>query len=388
MIDNLAHESSRRQDIPGITLAVVDHGQVVYSHAFGRSDVENDVAATSASEIRTASIAKPMTALAAMVLASTGKLDLDAPVQQYCPAFPFKTSPDGKPWVVTTRELLSHRAGVRWYHDDVELRNVKHYANLSEAVRHFGDDPLLFAPGEKMQYSSYGFVVIGCAIEGASRSTFIEYMQQAVFGPAGMAATFPDDPAKIIPHRSRGYEKAKEGTLENAPLFDPSDRLPGGGWLSTSEDLARFAAAVMAGKVVALPVLEEMWKPLTVQDDEWLWTGLGCCPARRASRHRTQRRTGRQQHMPEDGSRASTRHRDHDECRRGCTRRFGQLDPGALPGRSRFRRELAALSIILAHDLVVDFAVAFLLAICASAWTHQINPRLSVARLDSSHTVE
>jgi CubicO group peptidase (beta-lactamase class C family) len=267
MIDNLAHESSRRQDIPGITLAVVDHGQVVYSHAFGRSDVENDVAATSASEIRTASIAKPMTALAAMVLASTGKLDLDAPVQQYCPAFPFKTSPDGKPWVVTTRELLSHRAGVRWYHDDVELRNVKHYANLSEAVRHFGDDPLLFAPGEKMQYSSYGFVVIGCAIEGASRSTFIEYMQQAVFGPAGMAATFPDDPAKIIPHRSRGYEKAKEGTLENAPLFDPSDRLPGGGWLSTSEDLARFAAAVMAGKVVALPVLEEMWKPLTVQDD-------------------------------------------------------------------------------------------------------------------------
>ena len=147
-----------------------------------------------------------------------------------------------------------------WYRDDVELRNVKHYANLSEAVRHFGDDPLLFAPGEKMQYSSYGFVVVGCAIEGASGSTFIEYMQQAVFGPAGMAATFPDDPAKIIPHRSRGYEKAKEGTLENAPLFDPSDRLPGGGWLSTSEDLARFAAAVMAGKVVALPVLEEMWK--------------------------------------------------------------------------------------------------------------------------------
>jgi len=281
-IDTLAQESLRGQNIPGITLAVVDRGRIVYSRAFGHSDVENSVAAITASEIRTASIAKPMTAMAAMMLAGTGKLDLDAPVQQYCPAFPAKTSPDGKPWVVTTRELMSHRAGVRWYRDDIELRNVKHYTTLSDAVHHFGDDPLLFAPGEKMQYSSYGFVVVGCAIEGASHSTFSDYMQQAVFGPSGMAATFPDDPTKIIPHRSRGYEKTKEGTLENAPLFDPSDRLPGGGWLSTSDDLARFAATVMAGKLVALPVLEEMWKPLTVQDDGSGY-GLGWAVAKLAA---------------------------------------------------------------------------------------------------------
>lgn len=69
--------------------------------------------------------------------------------------------------------------------------------------------------------------------------------------------------------------------MENAPLFDPSDRLPGGGWLSTSDDLARFAAAVMAGKLVALPDLEEMWKPLTVQDDGSGY-GLGWAVARLA----------------------------------------------------------------------------------------------------------
>ncbi len=266
-IDSLAQETLSRQGIPAATLAVIDHGTIIYSRAFGRSDVENNVAAVPESEIRTASIAKPMTAMAAMELARAGTLDLDAPVQKYCPAFPAKTSPDGKPWVVTTRELLSHRAGVRWYRDDVELRNVTHFATLSDAVRHFGDDPLLFVPGEKMQYSSYGFVVVGCAIEGASRSTFTGYMQQAVFAPSGMTATVPDDPAKIIPHRSRGYEKTKAGALENAPFFDPSDRLPGGGWLSTSADLARFAGAVMAAKLVPLSDLEIMWKPLTVQDD-------------------------------------------------------------------------------------------------------------------------
>lgn len=266
-IDTLAQDTLHRQDIPAMTLAVIDHGQIVYSRAFGRSDVENDVAATPASEIRTASIAKPMTAMAAMELVRAGKLNLDAPVQQYCPAFPAKSSPDGKPWVVTTRELLSHRAGVRWYRDDVETKNAKHYSTLSDAVRHFGDDPLLFAPGEKMQYSSYGFVVVGCAIEGASHSTFTGYMQQAVFTPAGMTATLPDDPIKLIPHRSRGYEKTKAGALENAPFFDPSDRLPGGGWLSTSDDLAHFAATVMDGKLVPASDLEEMWKPLTVADD-------------------------------------------------------------------------------------------------------------------------
>jgi len=55
--------------------------------------------------------------------------------------------------------------------------------------------------------------------------------------------------------------RQKDGALENAPFFDPSDRLPGGGWLSTSEDLARFAAAVMSGKLVNPHDLEQMWNP-------------------------------------------------------------------------------------------------------------------------------
>jgi CubicO group peptidase (beta-lactamase class C family) len=266
-IDALAINALNAQNLPGVTLAVVQDGRIVYSSAFGFSDLENKVKASRESEIRTASIAKPMTAIAALELARAGKLDLDAPVQQYCPAFPAKTSPDGKPWVVTTRQLLAHRAGERWYRDDTEQKNAKHYSSIDEAVRHFGDDPLLFAPGDKMQYSSYGYVVVGCAIEGASQETFTDYMQQAVFKPADMTATVADNPLKIIDHRARGYQKSKDGVLENAPFFDPSDRLPGGGWLSTSDDLVRFAAAVMSGKLVPAATLEEMWKPLSTGDN-------------------------------------------------------------------------------------------------------------------------
>lgn len=217
-VDTLAQETVRQQKTAALTLAIVDQGRIVYSQALGFSDVENGVSATPASEMRMASIAKPMTAIAAMQLAATGRLDLNAPVQQYCPAFPAKTSPDGKPWPVTTRELQSHRAGVRWY-NDAELRNLKHYANLNDAVRHFGAEPLLFAPRERMQYSSYGYVVVGCAIEGASGSTFTEYMQRAVFAPAGMTATVADDPFRIIPHRARSYEKTKRRRVGERPVL-------------------------------------------------------------------------------------------------------------------------------------------------------------------------
>jgi CubicO group peptidase (beta-lactamase class C family) len=263
----LATKATTEQKLPGLTFAVLDHGRIVLSAGVGFSDIENKVKATQFSEYRTASIAKPMTAIGAMELARAGKLDLDAPVQEYCPAFPPKTSPDGKPWVVTTRELLSHRAGERWYRDDVEQKNVQHYASINDAVRHFADDPLLFAPNEKMQYSSYGYVVVGCVIEGASHQAFTEYMQQAVFAPAGMTATVADNPLKIIEHRARAYQKTAGGALENAPYFDPSDRLPGGGWLSTSDDLVRFAAAVMSGRLVPPEDLETMWKALSVEDN-------------------------------------------------------------------------------------------------------------------------
>ncbi len=266
-VDDLARSTVAKGNIPGMSLAVIKEGKIVFSRAYGEADLENDVAETSLAEMRTASIAKPMTAIAAMILAHQGRLDLDAPVQKYCPAFPYKKSPEGKPWIVTTRELLSHRAGVRWYANDTEAKNSKHFDDLNHAIQVFGGDPLLFEPGTSFRYSSYGYVVVGCAIEGASGQRFVDFMRQAVFAPAAMNATLPDDPLKIILHRGHGYEKTAAGKLENAPFFDPSDRLPGGGWLSTSEDLARFAAAVMSGKYVDQATLQLMWTPLTKQPD-------------------------------------------------------------------------------------------------------------------------
>src|SRR6266550_148822 len=95
--------------VPGISVAVVQDGQFVWSAGFGMADLENSVPATSQTLYRLGSISKPITAMAAMALWEHGKLDLDSPVQQYCPAFP------EKPWPITTRELLGHLGGIRYY---------------------------------------------------------------------------------------------------------------------------------------------------------------------------------------------------------------------------------------------------------------------------------
>src|SRR5690242_456591 len=85
---------------PGMSVAVVQDEKFVWSAGFGMADLENSVPATSQTLYRIASISKPITATAAMALWEQGRMDLDSPVQKYCPAFPQKQ------WPITTRELL------------------------------------------------------------------------------------------------------------------------------------------------------------------------------------------------------------------------------------------------------------------------------------------
>src|ERR1700690_4297825 len=118
--------------VPGLSVAIVtEHGEFVWSEGFGMADLENSVAATPKTLYRLASVSKPLTAAAAMELWEQGKLDLDAPVQKYCSAFPQKEAP------ITTRELLGHLGGIRHYKpdpkEDLEGGNTTHFDNGIEA---------------------------------------------------------------------------------------------------------------------------------------------------------------------------------------------------------------------------------------------------------------
>lgn len=255
--------------VPGLSVAVIDRGHVILTQGYGLADVENSVPATADTVFRVASISKSITATAAMKLVEAGKLDLDVSIQRYCPDLP------NKPWPITARELLSHQSGIRDYRNEEESVNTRHYTSIKEALTQFASDPLEFEPGTKMQYTSYGYIVLGCVIEGAAGTTYDRYMHQAIFEPAQMPATRLDDVFAIIPHRARGYRVSASGEVQNSVFVDVSNRPPGSGINSSAIDMGNFVAALYSAKLVSTAVLDQMFTAATTRDKKLTIYGLG-----------------------------------------------------------------------------------------------------------------
>jgi CubicO group peptidase (beta-lactamase class C family) len=252
-LDQIVTAAMHAQQIPAITVAVAQADKLVYSKAFGMADLENSVPATTETLIRTASIAKPITAVAAMTLVESGKLNLDNPVQTYCAPFPLKE------WPITTRELLGHTSGIRHYRPgESNPDSTHHYQRMADGFAIFAADPLLFQPGTAFHYSTYGYTVVGCVIEGAAGVRFQDYVVEHVLRPAGMTHTVVDDVFDIVPHRARGYQKIG-GQVKNAGLLDSSYKIPGGGYVTTAEDMVHFAQAILDGKLLKATAVSEMW---------------------------------------------------------------------------------------------------------------------------------
>jgi CubicO group peptidase (beta-lactamase class C family) len=284
-IETIVETERVKEKIPGLSVAIASGNRIVFAKGFGLADVEHSVPASPETVYRTASIAKPMTATAVMQLVEHGKLDLDAPIQKYCQAFP------EKPWRVTARQLLGHLGGVRHYKSNQESSGTQHFDTIVSSLAIFKDEPLLHEPGTKYNYSTYGYSVLGCAIEGASGKSYVEYMQERIFQPAGMSQTGIDHIRLVIPHRARGYvvlnsagflqlaeaerRFVKPGEIYNASLHDTSMKVPGGGLVSTAGDLARFAIAINTLALVNQKTRLEMWTIQKTRDGQATGYGLG-----------------------------------------------------------------------------------------------------------------
>lgn len=275
---------------PALSIAVVVDNRLRWSKGFGLADVENSVPAKSATAYRLASIAKSITGTAVMQLVEKGRLDLDVPVQKYCAAFPEKQ------WPVTARQLLTHLGGLR-HNQPQEVLSTRHFNTITESVAAFKDDPLLHEPGTKYFYSTPGYTLLGCAVEGASGVKYLDYIREHIFKPAGLERTLADDVYTLIPDRARGYRKTQSGEIQNAPLHDTSIKIPGGGLVSTADDLAKFAIAVNSGRLVKRETSEQMWTRPKTKDGKELTYGFGWLIAQQEGQKR----------VWNDGSQAGTR---------------------------------------------------------------------------------
>ena len=238
-LDSIATAFFNETRYPGIVVSVGHKGELLYSMGFGYSDLENDVPADpSKSKFRVGSVAKAFTAGAIGKLVEEGKLDLDAPIQQYVPEFPEKSYP------ISTRQVAGHIAGIRHYNGN-EMMSSMHYQDVMSGLDIFKDSPLLFEPGERFSYSSYAWNLTSAVVERAAGEDYLSYMDKVVFGPIGMENTVADHFDSLIENRGRYYRVLEDKSAINAPFVDNSYKWAGGGFLSTSEDLVKYGFANM-----------------------------------------------------------------------------------------------------------------------------------------------
>lgn len=267
LVERAIAERMAQDGVPGVSVAIGIGDRIALARGFGFADVENDVPATADTVYRLASISKPVTAVAALILRDAGRLDLDADVRTLVPAFPEQQ------WPVTTRQLLGHLGGVRHYRRGEAESTVHHRRALDGLVR-FGDDPLLHEPGTKFLYSTYGYNLAAMAVEAAGGASFAEVVRARVALPAGADSLRDDDVRAIIKHRAQGYVKVG-GQLQNSQLMDGSYKLGGGGLCSNAPDLVRFAQALMAGRLLRPESVQELWTVQHTADGTATGYGLG-----------------------------------------------------------------------------------------------------------------
>jgi serine beta-lactamase-like protein LACTB len=257
-----------KQDIPGISVCIGTKNKVLWSQGFGYADLENRISVTPDTKFRLGSVSKSLTSLAVGKLVEEGRLNLDAPVQEYVPYFPQKKFP------ITSRQLATHTAGIRHYRLSDPLNCLKRYKNVQESLAIFSTDDLLFKPGTAYTYSTYGYSLLSAVIEGASGIDYLTYMQKTVFSTLGMTNTGPDYSDSIVVNRVRFYEH-QQAKLVNAAQVDNSYKWAGGGFLSTPSDLVKLGQGLLTASTLNKETIALLFTPQLLENGTNTQYGFG-----------------------------------------------------------------------------------------------------------------
>lgn len=253
-VNNLLDEVVTKKTVIGVSAGYSINGKTIQQSASGYANKKENIKFTIDTKVRMGSIAKPMTAIAVMQLVEKGLIDIDAPIQTYIPDYPkhIKTQ-------ITTRHLLSHTSGIPGYKDGNESNTTVNYATLYEALDVFKNRSLLFEPGTKYSYTTYGYTVLGVIIEKVSGKTFEEYMQENIWEAANMTNTgvekfgLKNENKSQLYHRNNGKGKAKIANENNL-----SNRIPAGGFYTTVVDMLKFGNAVLDNTFITDSTFEIM----------------------------------------------------------------------------------------------------------------------------------
>jgi len=228
--------------------------RILVNRAYGRANYELDVANSQATRFHIASMSKPFTAAAILLLEQRGLLRLSDPISRFLPDFP-----NGQK--ITLLHLLTHTSGI------TNVNNLPEYAAASRSpqtpvslIKLFESKPLGFEPGTKYEYSNSNYNILAFVIEQVSHKAYGEFLRESIFGPLGLKNTAHDgDASEIILNAASGYEPRGTDGLERSPYIDWSAKTGNGSLYSTTEDLLKFVRAYGAGRLLPRKRVDQLW---------------------------------------------------------------------------------------------------------------------------------
>jgi CubicO group peptidase (beta-lactamase class C family) len=259
----LAHAALLENNLPGLSVAVARDGEIVWTEGFGWADVEDRKPVTPQTQFRLGSVSKTLTAAAIALLYDRGRIDLDAPVQTYVPAYP------QKPWPVTTRQLMGDIAGVhRIRGDNNDNPPYGECSNVNDALKTFADEPLVFEPGTRYRFATYGWILLSAVVEAAAKQRLATFIAREIVQPLGMKSTVLEDDAVVSDltssYNPRANMRTKLGVRKGARLNN-SCLAGAGAFFSTPSDLARFGSAMLKPGLLKADTLALLQTPLRLK---------------------------------------------------------------------------------------------------------------------------
>ena len=267
-VDAVAAEWLADTDAPSVSVAIVQHGALVYAKAYGQAVEAPTHPATAATRYDLDSVSKEFTATAILMLAEQGKLSLDDPLRKWFPNL-------GAAAAVTLRQVLTHTSGLRdyWPQDYVtpEMAEPTTTANI---IDEWVQRPLDFEPGTEWQYSNTGFVMAAAVVQRVSGEELFAFLQHRVFVPLGMSRVGEVTQARL-PEDAAGYTRHGVGPVHEAPK-EAAGWLQGAAFLvMPPSDVARWDLSLLHRSMLRPASYQTQFAPMLLKSGNVTSYGLG-----------------------------------------------------------------------------------------------------------------
>jgi CubicO group peptidase (beta-lactamase class C family) len=272
-IDRIVAQALEQSGVPSASVAVVRHGKLVYTRAYGNARLgtktASTVAATPEMRYSIGSISKQFTAAAILLLAEEGKLSLNDAVGKYIPGLRRGDE-------VTIRQILSHTSGYQdYWPEDYLMTPMLKDESARQILDTWAKKPLDFEPGTQWQYSNTNYVIAGRIVEKITGEPLMELLTRRIFRPLGMNSVWNSDESALPASDPAGYYRNALGPLRASPKEGRGWMFAAGELAMTAHDLALWDESLIAQTVLKPESYKQMFTEVKLKDGAGTHYGLG-----------------------------------------------------------------------------------------------------------------